>query len=388
MPRKQNKPTYLKRSEKGRDYAYCYLFGRQKRLGSYGTPESFQRFERYLAAYEQNDEELATYGTEPVREVTVGELALQYAEHNEHRYQIGSLCKDRCEKATHAMRQLTKPQLGFASIAASQFGPKALKTIQANLRESINTRTGHPFARTYVNQTINEIRRAFKWAVSEELVNSTVLEALRAVPSLRAGDGREPEPRMPVDPKLAELTASHLEHDGHVGIACAIRFMRWTGCRPDEACRITLACLEGLDTNEPAVRLQEHKTRKHTCSDRVIPLSERALAVIRQALARGETLEPSRRLFLSRAGEPLRRNGIYQAVTRTCKKYNLQRWTPYQLRHLSATEILEATGSEVVAAAQLGHTPNSTIIRRYSQDRIKLAREGARAIGYREGRSA
>ena len=45
MPRKQTPPTYLKRTEKGKDYAYCYLFGAQKRLGSYGTKESFRRFE-------------------------------------------------------------------------------------------------------------------------------------------------------------------------------------------------------------------------------------------------------------------------------------------------------------------------------------------------------
>ena len=53
MPRKQTPPTYLKRTEKGKDYAYCYLFGAQKRLGSYGTKDSFRRFERCLAAYEQ-----------------------------------------------------------------------------------------------------------------------------------------------------------------------------------------------------------------------------------------------------------------------------------------------------------------------------------------------
>ncbi|MDG2032007.1 MAG: hypothetical protein P8J45_13490, partial [Phycisphaerales bacterium] len=214
MPRTQDKPTYLKRSEKGREYAYCYLFGRQKRLGAYGTPESFKRFERCLAAYQQEDPGLADYGTSVPQAATVGELALQYAEHIKRRHAHGSLCKDRMEKSVFAMKVLTRSCLGFAGIPAERFGPKALKSIQEHLIEGRSPRTGKLFARTYINQTIDDIRRGFRWAVSEELVSGNVLERLKAVSGLRAGQARETEARQPVSPKLVEATAEYLEADG------------------------------------------------------------------------------------------------------------------------------------------------------------------------------
>ena len=106
MPRKRTPPTYLKRTEKGKDYAYCYLFGAQKRLGSYGTKESFRRFESCLAAYEQESTDLAEYSTKPDRKLTVGEIALRYFEHMEDRHSRNTLCKDRVLAARTGMRHL------------------------------------------------------------------------------------------------------------------------------------------------------------------------------------------------------------------------------------------------------------------------------------------
>lgn len=387
MPRKHTEPIYSKNVAKGRPYAYCYLRGKRISLGAYGSPDSWDRFQRILAAYQQEDPGLANYGTSVPQAATVGELALQYAEHIQRRHAHGSLCKDRMEKSVFAMKVLTRSCLGFAGIPAERFGPKALKSIQEHLIEGRSPRTGKLFARTYINQTIDDIRRGFRWAVSEELVSGNVLERLKAVSGLRAGQARETEARQPVSPALVEATAVHLEADGHPGIAGALRFMRWTGCRPDEVCRLQLGSIEGINSQNPMARLRDHKTRKKTGMDRQIQLGQQALAIVLTAMQSRE-LELERRLFLSQTGKPLTRGSIYQAVARTCKRHDLERWTPYQLRHLAATEMLESTGSEVVAAAALGHSPNSTIIRRYSRDRMKLARSGAEAIGYREGRTA
>ena len=385
MPRKCNPPIYSKNTAKGKAYAYCIVNGTRISLGKYGSAESWEQFRKCLIAYEQNEDAQAVYSPEPQRETTVGEMAEAYLKHVIDRQSKGLLCRDRVYASRVAMRALTTPGLALAGIAADRFGPKALKAIQVELLGMKNPRTGKSFARGYVNQTVNEIRRAFKWAASEELLTVNVHERIKAVSGLKAGEGRENQPRQPASPALVEATTQHLKEDGHAGIAGAIRFMRWTGCRPDEACRLTLRSLEGLNSPEPVARLTEHKTRKSTGQDRVIPLGPQALAVVREAMREPEL---ERRLFVSRAGEPLRPNGIYQAVQRTCRRYGLERWTPYQLRHLAATEVLESTGSEVMAAAALGHSPSSTIVRRYSQDRAKLARSGINAIGFRENVSA
>ena len=57
---------------------------------------------------------------------------------------------------------------------------------------------GH--ARTSINKNMGRIRRAFRWAVAEELIPPTVLTALSSVDGLCAGRCKavEPEPIRPV----------------------------------------------------------------------------------------------------------------------------------------------------------------------------------------------
>jgi integrase len=64
-------------------------------------------------------------------------------------------------------------------------------------------------------------------------------------------------------------------------------------------------------------------------------------------------------------------------------KYQITSWMPYQMRHLAATEAVAATGSETAAAALLGHSPSSTVVRRYSTQRDASARLAADAIDRR-----
>ncbi|MDB4775712.1 hypothetical protein OAG62_01170 [bacterium] len=45
-----------------------------------------------------------------------------------------------------------------------------------------------------------------------------------------------------------------------------------------------------------------------------------------------------------------------------------------------ATEAIAATGSEEATAAMLGHTPSSTVVRRYSTDRLRLATQASRSL--------
>ena len=55
--------------------------------------------------------------------------------------------------------------------------------------------------RSNINRTIHRIKRAFAWGVENEIVAGPIYQALRTVPSLRAGrtEARESEPIRPVD---------------------------------------------------------------------------------------------------------------------------------------------------------------------------------------------
>jgi integrase len=113
--------------------------------------------------------------------------------------------------------------------------------------------------------------------------------------------------------------------------------------------------------------------------DRVVVLNAAALAVVHEALADCPRLDAP--LFLNRAGQQWEDTELLHMVERACKALGEKRWVPYQLRHLAATEAVNRTGSEAAAAAMLGHAPDSTIIRRYSRQRLLLAAQAAEAVG-------
>jgi integrase len=89
-------------------------------------------------------------------------------------------------------------------------------------------------------------------------------------------------------------------------------------------------------------------------------------------------------LFLTVTGCPFDSERFYRIARDTADAAGIDRVEPYGLRHLAATEGIEAGMSEAAVAAMLGHTPNSSVVRRYSQDRTALARQAANAIGGRE----
>jgi len=156
-----------------------------------------------------------------------------------------------------------------------------------------------------------------------------------------------------------------------------VRFLRATGCRPGEAFAASAADLR-LNASPPV-----YLPRRHKCAsrgmDRVVVLNAAALAVVNEAL--GDRPPLDRPLFLNGAGQPWEATELLHMVERACKALGVARWVPYQLRHLAATEAVNRTGSEAAAAAMLGHAPDSTMIRRYSRNRLELAQQAAEAVG-------
>ena len=99
----------------------------------------------------------------------------------------------------------------FGNLPAGDFGPLALKSIQAELVEA-----GH--SRKYINKLVAIVPRLFKWAASEQLVPGRVYHDLRTVEGLRAGRTKAPEhpPVAPVSDHVVDATLTHLPRNaGH-----------------------------------------------------------------------------------------------------------------------------------------------------------------------------
>ncbi len=68
----------------------------------------------------------------------------------------------------------------YGKVAVNEFGPLALRAIQDRLV------TGGK-SRRYINYLVDQIRRIFKWGVSQQLLPVTVYQALTTVAGLRRG---------------------------------------------------------------------------------------------------------------------------------------------------------------------------------------------------------
>lgn len=348
---------------KTRNLAFVRLAGRMIYLGRAHSPESHERYHAALAAY---------YAGEPVARqgrgsrgpaaMTVAELAERWMV--AMREQFGPT-HQKCYEAVHAGRELARQH---ATATVAEFGPKAFKAIRDRLVREERSRQ-------FVNRRMNSIRRCFRWGVAEELVPGDRIQALAAVDGLRHGAAPEAEPRRAADPVAVEAVVRWLESQANHGAAALVRFLRATGCRPGEACRARWSEFD-LAADVPHFRPSRHKTARHGI-DRLVPLNADAIAAIGGRLRLGPA---DAFAFTHTRGEPFTPNALLLAVRRAIAATGCADWSPYGLRHLAATTALARTGSEAAAAALLGHTPRSTIIQRYSRDRLVLAATAAKAI--------
>jgi integrase len=303
----------------------------------------------------------------------------------------------------------------YGHTPAVEFGPLALKAIRSSLIERGN-------CRGYVNDNVVRIRQMFKWAASEELIPTSVFQALATVTGLRKGRSaaKETEPVEPVDDQTVESTIAKLP----AVVADMVRFQRLTGCRPGEV-RILRPCDVKADGELWEYRPESHKTEHHG-RDRVLFIGPRAQDILRPYLLREKTAycfsprdsERVRRTSMHeqrvtplscgnrpgtnktrkpnrRAGDRYTKDSFCRAIHRACDRAfpppvdlegdelkawrKAHRWNPNQLRHSAATEIRKHYGIEG-AQVTLGHA-NADVTQVYAERDMTLAAKIMKEVG-------
>jgi integrase len=164
----------------------------------------------------------------------------------------------------------------YGSTPAGEFGPKRLKTIRHHLIEVGNSRG-------VVNKRIGQIKRAFRWAVAEELVLPNVYHGLQAVAGLSLGrtSARETEPIRPVPDLYVAVVLPFVSPV----VAAMLKVQRLSGMRAGELV-IMRPC--DIDTSgevwiyEPS----DHKNRWRG-HRKEIPLGPEAQRILKPFLDRG-----------------------------------------------------------------------------------------------------
>lgn len=264
MPRPRN-AVPQPRQHKGRAVLDVYENGvrRTRTLGAWGSPEADAEYKRFLA-------EFATGATERPSgpDVTVSEVMLAFMKHAEQHYrhadstptsEIGNF-----RMAIRPLREL------YGHTLAREFGPKALKTLREHMIRL-------EWCRGQVNAAVGRLKRAFKWAASEEMIPASVFHALQTVSGLRTGRSaaKEREPVQPVDDAVVDATLPFVNRH----VRGLVEFQRLTGCRPGEACTVRRC---DIDESRPVWMFRpRHHKNAHRGKSRVIAIGPKAQELLK-----------------------------------------------------------------------------------------------------------
>lgn len=383
-------PKY--RLHRGTGQALVQINGDRIYLGVYDSPESHEQYRRivaeYLATGKGPNTDLSTGGG-----LTIDGLIVAYFKFAMEYYQKAGKPTDEVAGIKTALRRLRKL---YGRSAAADFGPKSFKLVRdAMIQENLS--------RKYINDSMSRIRRMFRWAVSEEHIDVSIYQALSTVPGLRRdrSQARETQPITSVSIDTVEATLVHMSPI----VADMVRLQRLTGCRPQEICMMRA----GDINQEPETWVYVPKRHKsqHKGRDRTIFLGPKAQKILSPYLLRPpesfcfspaeseqqrtarrreqrqtpirDVQKPSTSSRKRQPGDRYTKDSYRRAIQRACEKTEIDKWSPNQLRHTTATEIRRRFGVEA-AQTVLGHS-RADVTQVYAERDMSKAENIMREIG-------
>jgi integrase len=408
MARPKNKVTaYRLHTPSGS--ARCWVAGKWVNFGRFNSPESRAEYAPVVAELAVAPDPAASLAVA----VTVNELLLAFWRFAERHYRrVDGTCTNELPQFRPTFRLVREL---YGHTPAAEFGPLALKAVRQKMIDA-------GWNRKLINQRVGRVRRAFKWAASEQLVPAAAYQALTTVAGLQEGRtaAKETGPVQPVGEENVLATLPHLQP----AVAAMVRVQLLTGMRPGEVCQLR-PC--DLDTGGEVwlFRPAQYKTR-HRGKVRVVAIGPKARAVLAAFTPRDpaeyyfsprrvvEEFHASRRaarrtpLYPSHAA---RNAGVRKpapsrvpadkytvtsygrAVGRAVKRVNARRlraaggadsaavpaWHPNQLRHAHATSVRRLFGLEA-AQVSLGHE-RADVTQVYAEKNLALAARVAAEVG-------
>jgi len=331
-------PTYGLHKPTGQ--ARCYVNGKTIYLGLYGSEESRIRFGEIVAKLVsgQTLDPIArkkvgstTCGESDDPGPSVGELCLVFLRHAETHY----VKNGKQTSEVHILKSIIRPlnEL-YGMLPAKDFGPLALKAVREKM-----IATG--WTRGTINAGMSRIRRIFKHAIANELIDGSILPRLQCVAPLLAGrtEAHDNPPRTAVDDESINAVRKLVRPL----VRDLIDLQRLTGARSGELVSMTASMLNRSGKVWSA-ELSDNKCRHHGKS-RTLHFGPKAQLILTKYL----TADASAKVF------KMTRTAYCRAITRVCDRLEIERWVPHQLRHTNAEVVRDEFGLEH-AQSVLGHS--------------------------------
>jgi hypothetical protein len=178
-------PKY--RCHKASGQAVVTLGGKDVYLGHYGSPESKQAYQQRLAKWFVSGCPRGAR-TDPIYSLTVNDLVLAYWRYVKQAYSA----QTRDGTIAPTLRRL---QRLYGTVLVAEFGPLRLKAFRQSLiDERIPPKDGtegpaRRLSRRYVNRSVHEARRLFRWGSSVHARGSRSATSGRMPPGMRRNPG-------------------------------------------------------------------------------------------------------------------------------------------------------------------------------------------------------
>lgn len=369
------------------------------------------------------DAALAASNPKVTDTITVAEVAAAYLRHSQMRTRAdGKPTKTHISDAS-ALKYL-KP---WYRMPASEFGLPALiayrdhfiktagRTVTPTVAESGQTlerKERLPPARGYVNDAVNRVRAAFRWAANRGLIEARVAHELSVLTSLTRGqaEGARETKRVPAVPD--EHFYPTLDHMPQLP-ADILRILRVSVARPGELCELRPRELQTTDAGGRPLDVwifepTHHKTER-LGEQRRIAIDSVAQAILTPYLegcgpddfvftgarsaemyrasrraSRRTPLTPSARARRARARPAAAAThyttmALSHCLARAAKRAGVPHWHPHQTRHASAQETSDEHNLEATQAAGGWADPKS--VQRYARPSTKKAEAAVVTLG-------
>lgn len=362
---------------KGQQRGYVTVGGRESYFEGHWPREQVRPPHAILAQYEafrqRYVESVPAERPKLVKCPSVGEVWEQYWIHATAYYQKHGRPTSEVPCIKMAGRVLAEK---FGESDAARFGVNELDEVRAEY-----VRLG--WSRKTCNESVNRVRRMFKWAALRKLVPVSVLHELQLLPPLKAGrtTARETPPVKPVAWELVERTLPHL----HTILRAMVQVHYLLGCRSQDVCPMRLG---ELDRSGPVwlYRPGSWKTEHHEHLAPLVywvgPKAQAVLSPLLEACA-----GPDSYVFSTKTvtGNGPRRRGCYSTATyrtgirRVLERHGLPLWCPLQLRHLRLSEIRRLHGAEAAQVVAMHQNLSTSEI--YAERNLARSREIMGEIG-------
>lgn len=350
----------------GRWQTWWYDSAKKQRWKSFGPATKVRRAEAMRLYHDWLIQDFYVNETtsDPSGTKTVAWLIAMYLDHADsyYRRRDGSPTGE-ATNLKHATGHLLD---AYRDRPAQTIGIKELKQVRQKMIAS-------GMSRKVINQRINKIRGMYRWSAEDDLLPDGEWMKQGFLKPLKAGrsDAVESQPVRPVPQSHIDAVLAAIKEP----LATMIRLQLLTGMRVTETC---IMRTEDVDVaNDIWWYTPEWHKSEHRGRVRSVALGPKAQSLVKPRMRGfGYLFKPTHHA----AKNPrYSANAYLLGIYRACRRADVPRWSPGQLRHNYAESVRRRFGLDAVAAT-LGHADIETSQIYATLDRDKAAMV-AREVG-------